>query len=107
MSFLSHISTHIKTFLSINKTPDESNATIWEALKAYLRGEIISFAAYKNKCTKQKQTEIAGQILNIDKQYANSPSSELYKERLKLQTEFNLLSSREVADQLLRSRSTF
>lgn len=72
-SFLTHISTHIKTFLSINKTPDVSNATIWEALKAYLRGEIISFVGHKNKCLKQKKTEIANRILNIDIKYANSP----------------------------------
>lgn len=76
-----------------------SNATIWEHMKAYLRGEIISFVAHKNKCLKQKQTEIAIWILNIDRQYANPPSPELYKERLKLQTEFNLLASRQVAEE--------
>lgn len=106
-SFLSHISTHIKTFLSINRTPDVSNKTIWEAMKAYLRGEIISFSAYKNKCSKQKQTDIANQILNIDKQHVNSPSPDLYKERLKLQAEFNVLSSHEVESLLLRSKSNY
>lgn len=106
-SFLSHISAHIKTFLSINRTPDVSNKVIWEAVKTSLRGEIISFAAYKNKCSKQKQTDIANQILNIDKQYANSPSPERYKERLKLQAVFNLISSREVESHLLRSKSNY
>ena len=76
-------------------------------MKAYLRGEIISFSAYKNKCSKQKQTDIANQILNKDKQYANSPSPELYKERLKLQAEFNVLSSHEIESLLLQSKSNY
>lgn len=105
--FLLHILTHIKTFLSINKTPEVSNKTIWEAMKAYLRGEVISFAAYKTKCSKQKQTDIANQILNIDRQYANSPSLELYKERLKLQAELNLLSSHQIESHLLRNKSNY
>lgn len=76
-------------------------------MKAYLRGEIISFAAYKNKWSKQKQTDIANQILNIDKQYANSLSPEPYMERLKLLAEFNLLFSHEVESHLLRSKSNY
>lgn len=75
-SFVLHISNHIKLFLSNNKTPGMSNKIIWEAMKAYLRGEIISFAAYKRKSSMQKQNDIANRIQSIDKQCANLPSPE-------------------------------
>lgn len=62
-NFVSHIALHIKTFFEINKTPEVSNKTIWEAMKAYLRGEIISYVA-----SKQIQFEITNNIKQIDEQ---------------------------------------
>lgn len=56
---------------------------------------------------KQKQTDISNRILIIDKQYASSPSPDLYKERLKLQTKFNLLTSHLVESWLIKSRGNF
>lgn len=76
-------------------------------MKAFQRAEITSFSAYTNKCSKQKQTDIAKQILNIDKQHANSPSPELYKERLRLQAEFNRLFSHQVESLLLWNKSNY
>lgn len=105
--FVTDISSKIKTFLSENKTPGMSCKTIWEAMKAFLRGEIISYAAFKRKSAKQKLNDISDQILSLDRQYAQSPSPTLYKERLRLQTEFNLLSSRQVEGCLMRSKSDF
>jgi len=40
-SFVDLINNRIYFFLSINDTSDVSKATLWESLKAYIRGEII------------------------------------------------------------------
>ena len=53
--FVDFISDQISYFLSINKTPEVSNATDWEALKAFLRGQIISFAANREKNRNHQQ----------------------------------------------------
>lgn len=45
--FIAVIIDRIYLFISTNITPDVSAKTIWEACKAYLRGEIISYSAYK------------------------------------------------------------
>lgn len=43
-NFVNFISQQIDYFLSLDKTPDVSMSVIWEVLKAYLRGEIISIS---------------------------------------------------------------
>ena len=40
--FTKFISSEIKIFLDINQTTGMSPSTVWESLKAYLRGQIIS-----------------------------------------------------------------
>lgn len=67
----------------------------------YLSGEITSFSAYINKHLKGEPPDINCQILKMDKQWANAPSPELYKERWKLQTEFNLRPFYQVESNLM------
>ena len=45
--------------------------------------------------------------MSIDRQYAQSPSPSLYKERLRLQTEFNIITTRQVEGCLIRTKSDF
>lgn len=42
---------HFRTdfFLSVNRTPEISAALLWKSLKAFIRGEIISYAHYEKK----------------------------------------------------------
>lgn len=48
-------------------------------------------------------TEICQQILDVDSKYAHSPSTGLPKQRLRLQTEFNPLSTHEATRLILKS----
>uniref|UniRef100_A0AAR2LRF2 Histone H2A/H2B/H3 domain-containing protein n=1 Tax=Pygocentrus nattereri TaxID=42514 RepID=A0AAR2LRF2_PYGNA len=66
-SFKKFIADQIDFFLETNSTSDVSNTTIWESLKAYLRGQIISYAAHKKKERSKRSTELIQQIADIDK----------------------------------------
>ena len=65
-SFWELISSSIDTFLRINKTPDTSYSLLWDTLKAYLGGYIISYASHQNKIRKAKETD-SNAILDIDR----------------------------------------
>lgn len=52
--FLAYLSTQTDFFLEVNDTPDVAKSIIWESLKAFLRGQIISYTAYQNKKCKQR-----------------------------------------------------
>lgn len=102
--FLQLMSAQIKTFIEINKTPDISASTLWETLKAYLRGIIISYTAFERRTREEKLSELIKKIGETDKLYAENPSPDLYKERLTLQANFNISSTQKEEEMLLRSK---
>lgn len=102
--FCKHITSHIDIFLEVNDTPDVSKSLIWESLKAYLCGQIISFTAQKNKKRGERIKELTKLIADADSQYANNPSADLYKQKRMLQSEFETLSIKETEKLLLRTR---
>lgn len=102
--FVEFVSNQIDVFISTNKTSDVSPSLFWETMKAYLRGQIISYTAYKEKMRKRKLSEIVQKIAQIDSKYAVSTLPDIYKERLALQAEFDILSSSHAENLMLRSR---
>lgn len=103
-SLVESLRSSIELFLEINDKPDIARGTLWESLKAYLRGQIISYTAHLRKTARSRQSELAQKILEIDDSYANNPDPSLYKKRLQYQTEFNLITSNDAEMQLLKSR---
>ncbi len=92
-AFTKFISSEITSFLEINQTPGMSSLTIWESLKAYLRDQIISYCANKNKNNSARLKELMDEILKLDRLNSHTPSAEIMKKRILLQTEFDLLLS--------------
>lgn len=106
-SFVSFAADQIYFFLSVNKSDKVSDSIVWEALKAYMRGQIISYDANKRRLSKEKQNSLADEISRLDEQYARSPTPDLYKRCLKLKSELDLLSTNEIEGLLRRTRSVF
>lgn len=103
-TFVNFIKSEIDLFLSHNKTPGMSFLTIWEALKAYLRGQIISYGSMQRKATVKRLRRLTDDILKLDIIYSHSPSEDILKRRLLLKTKFDLLSTRQAENLLLKSR---
>ena len=92
-SFCEMISQKIDDFINSNKKDDISPSLLSETLKAVIMGEIISYSAKMNKMKRIKQEELIEAISMVDAQYSVSPSPELYKRKLDLQTQYNMLST--------------
>ena len=80
------------------------SSLLWETLKAVIRGEIILYSARTNQMKIIKQKELIKAIAMVDSQYSTSPSPELYKEKLDLQTQYNLSPTERTERLLLKSR---
>lgn len=106
-TFCDFISNSIDEYLSFNQNEDTSYSLLWESLKAFLRGQIISYSSYSNKKHKTRLSELLVAIGNLDQECASDPSPELFKKRLDLQTEFDLISSKSAEQMLLLTRGTF
>lgn len=105
--FVNFMKEHLSFFFETNTSPDTSSLVVWDALKAYLRGQIISYTANMRKRAHHERLELADQIKEIDKQYAQAKNPDLYKMRVELQTKFDLASTYLIERQLLRSKSLF
>lgn len=104
-NFIEFISDQIAHFLEFNLTPDVSISSVWEALKASLRGQVISFTANKKRTSTSKLKDLEKQIADLDNRNSRNPSPKLYKERLKLGAEYDVLASHSIEYLLLKNRS--
>ncbi|KAI5085871.1 hypothetical protein C0J45_1157, partial [Silurus meridionalis] len=102
--FCTFVTTAIDNFLLHNRSESISASTLWETLKVVIRGEIISYTSTLNKKNKQKLDNLIDSIRRLDCLYSVSPSPELYKERLNLQVQYNLLLTNKTEWCILRAR---
>lgn len=63
--FIKNIDSRIDLFISTNVNSDLSASTIWEACKAYLRGEIISYSAFQKKISLKKSISISRELADL------------------------------------------
>ncbi len=104
-SFVDLINKRIDFFLSINDTSDVSKATLWESLKAYIRGEIISFSSWERKKRNHQLNDLINKIKQLELKCASKPTPEFFMERTMIQTEIDLVTSEQTERLLLQSRS--
>ncbi|MBN3289039.1 LIN1 transcriptase, partial [Polypterus senegalus] len=98
------ISKQIEFFLETNTSPEISAGILWETLKAFLRGQIISYLSHRNKSEAKKVAEIKSEITKIDEEHARLPSETLHKRRQALHSELNLLTTKETEQLIYKSR---
>lgn len=72
VDFVNVVSQQIDFFVSLNRTLYVSASVLWEALKAYIRGEKISYTAYGKKLRKEKLTKLTQRMSRLDNLYALS-----------------------------------
>lgn len=101
------IARQIDFFIEMNATPDVSCSTLWEALKAFLRGQIISYMAHNKKQTGQQKSDMTNHILQLQTTYAITPSPDLFKELLLEKNKLDIILSSEAEKNILRSRHRY
>lgn len=84
-----------------------SASVLWETLKAYIRGQIISYVNYDRRRRRERVVTLTNRIAQLDAALATSPTPELYKECLTAQSEFNTLAADRAVELLLKTRSTY
>lgn len=90
-------------FLAFNDSNSEpiSRALLWDSLRAYLRGQIISYSAHLRKLIMSNTQKLTSELELVEQQLAAAPSDSLSKRRLVLQTELDLITTNEAEHLLL------
>jgi len=105
-AFCTSITQAIEEFMFFNNSDETNSSLLWETLKAFLRGKIISHSAYHNRQRRKIQKDIIDQISDIETQYAINPTQDLYQQKVNLQTQFDLTSTEKAERSILRSKGT-
>uniref|UniRef100_A0A8C7ZH32 Reverse transcriptase domain-containing protein n=1 Tax=Oryzias sinensis TaxID=183150 RepID=A0A8C7ZH32_9TELE len=106
-SFKEFIDSQLAFYFETNDSPDISKQCLWEAMKAYMRGQIISHSVFRTKKEKLEKQSLAQQILKLDQQYSCNPNPQTLVERTALQTKFNLLSTNEAVKLIRQTKQNF
>lgn len=101
------VQSQIALFFELNDLPDTSRGILWEASKACIRGHLISYISNVKKTENLQTDRLLQDIKKVDERYAIKQDPTLYKERLRLQTEFDLISTTKVRTSLLKARQRF
>jgi len=106
-AFCKNISDSIDLFISTNSTQGTSASLLWETLKAFLRGQIISYSILANKNKQLQFSNISKTISSIDRDLASDPTPELHKKRLDLQAQADLVTTSAAEELLLKTRGLY
>lgn len=91
--FIAIINDRIDLFISTDISPDVLAKTICEACKAYLRGEIISYSAYKNKLMNERRSNLSNSLADLQSNLVDSTDPDLFAKFLTTKTELDLLAT--------------
>ena len=72
--FVKFVSKEITEYLACNQTQGMSSSVILELMKAYLRGQILSYSAHVKKTLGKRHEQLTKSILELDTKIANMPS---------------------------------
>ena len=84
--------------MNINKDSVSDKATVWSAIKGFLRHNAIGFSSYLKKCRMQKITQLEQACSNLERELKDNYSNEV---------ETRLWSVRVELDDVLRQRVEF
>ena len=104
--FIRFIDQHIDLFFLVNTT-ETSSLIRWEAFKAYIRGQIISYTSFKSKQFKNKMTEIENQIKEFEGEVIINHTPALEHKLTILRAHYNEQSANKALSNLNKLKQSF
>lgn len=96
-AFVDTIGSKISSFFALN-TDETSACTRWEAFKAFIRGEVISYTSYKTKHYKMEMESLENQIKILENDLYAKDDPLKQKELIILRARYNKMLWRQKLD---------
>ncbi len=98
--FVEFLDGKIDDYFSLN-TNQTSASIKWEAFKAYIRGEIISYTKHKSKVYYEQLDTIEEKIRELEQQLHHSDIPEKHQELLLLKSQYNEITTNKIVSNLM------
>ena len=105
--FDKYITSHIKLFIETNSETAPSPSNLWEALKAYLRGQIISFSSHRKKEYWKELELLEAEIKSLEKEHLKTSSEGIHRALLRKCNQYNVSNTYKTEKTLLRTRQRY
>lgn len=76
--FCDYLNSELNAYLELNAAPEMSPLILWDCAKAYIRGQIISFASAKRKKREARQCKLQNNIKFLEQQHKKTPTTKLF-----------------------------
>jgi len=100
-----YLDKQITDYFELN-TSEISPCIRWEAFKAFIRGQIISFTSSKSKKAKQKLKLLESKIKTTEDMYFKSPCPKLHQSLLLLRAQYNEIFASKATANLLKLKQS-
>lgn len=104
--FLEYVGKQIDYYFEQN-TNQTSACIRWEAFKAFLRGQMISFTNFKHKTSRIEMEQLEKNIKDIENEIFTNSTDSLIIELNKLRAKYNIISANKAIKSLLRLKQSY
>jgi hypothetical protein len=101
------IKEEIKDFYSSMKMKPTTHLTLWDTMKAALRGKLIALKAAKKKLDRAYSSSLTAHLNALEQKEANSPTRRRWQEIVKLRAEINQVETKRTIQRINQTRSWF
>uniref|UniRef100_A0A3P9I561 Reverse transcriptase domain-containing protein n=1 Tax=Oryzias latipes TaxID=8090 RepID=A0A3P9I561_ORYLA len=105
--FVASLKEEIKCFLDINIGSTDRLATVWDALKAFMRGKCLGYSSKKARESREKIKILENQIKEWEKQLAQNYNESTFKEICKLKFNLHETYNKKAEYALFRLKTNF
>lgn len=105
-AFVVMINAQLECYFNMNSN-SASPAIVWEALKAYIRGNIISYSSWKKKQYVAKLNSLEMDIKNLEKQHFQLQSQTILDQLTVMKAEYDTITTREVENAMARLKQRY
>lgn len=102
--FETFLNDQLEHFLKVNATPEVSPGLLWDTLKAYTRGLIISYSAGLKRKNQMEQRKLELELHELQAKHNESPSEQLRSEIQVVKTALEALLTRKAEKSLFFMR---
>ena len=105
--FKTQIREEIKRFLEENDNGEVDSATVWDTLKAVMRGRIISFCAYEKKQKQLRLIDLNKELKDLETQHKREQKTEILTKLTATRNEINMIYTQEIEKKMIFTRQTY